>query len=166
MSRRLVGEGTGLFQTVTLLKFLLQHICPHMSPTHIPVFPWEGPSRLCSEAPPLDTWVMPVSLVGHHGKLTKHSAASSMKPSWKRCSSLKVSARAWRRLSEGKARSRLCWNWEKMPCGKGKKLGINQTIHLIWGFWTNLTDLQEPENENILNELLTAVQGTTTCQQQ
>lgn len=38
-----------------------------------------------------------------------------MKPSWKRCSSLKVSAKAWRRLSEGRARSRLCWNWEKMP---------------------------------------------------
>lgn len=27
-------------------------------------------------------------------ELTKHSAASSMKPSWKRCSSLKVSAKA------------------------------------------------------------------------
>lgn len=48
-------------------------------------------------------------------ELTKHSAASSMKPSWKRCSSLKVSAKAWRRLSEGRARSRLCWNWEKIP---------------------------------------------------
>lgn len=48
-------------------------------------------------------------------ELTKHSAASSMKPSWKRCSSLKVSAKAWRRLSEGRARSRLCWNWVKIP---------------------------------------------------
>lgn len=40
-----------------------------------------------------------------------------MKPSWKRCSSLKVSAKAWRRLSEGRARSRLCWNWENIPWG-------------------------------------------------
>lgn len=53
-------------------------------------------------------------------ELTKHSAASSMKPSWKRCSSLKVSAKAWRRLSEGRALSRLCWNWEKIPW-RGKK---------------------------------------------
>lgn len=48
-------------------------------------------------------------------ELTKHSAASSMKPSWKRCSSLKASANALRRLCEGKACSLLCWNWEKMP---------------------------------------------------
>lgn len=46
--------------------------------------------------------------------LTKHSAASSMNPSWKRCSSLKLSARACLMLSDGRAFSRLCWNWEKM----------------------------------------------------
>lgn len=48
------------------------------------------------------------------GQRTKHSAASSIRPSWKRCSSLKVSARALRRLSEGSTRSLLCWNWLKM----------------------------------------------------
>lgn len=59
--------------------------------------------------------LLPPGKAGLPQELTKHSAASSMKPSWKRCSSLKVSAKAWRRLSEGRARSRLCWNWEKMP---------------------------------------------------
>lgn len=62
-------------------------------------------------------------------ELTKHSAASSMKPSWKRCSSLKVSAKAWRRLSEGRARSRLCWNWEKMPCRREQEL----VWHMLYG---------------------------------
>ncbi len=49
-----------------------------------------------------------------HSQHTKHSAASSIRPSWKRCSSLKVSARALRRLSEGSTRSLLCWNWLKI----------------------------------------------------
>lgn len=46
--------------------------------------------------------------------LTKHSAASSMNPSWKRCSSLKLSARACLMLSDGRAFSLLCWNCEKI----------------------------------------------------
>lgn len=57
---------------------------------------------------------LPLNITLIKGKLcqrTKHSAASSIKPSWKRCSSLKVSARALRRLSEGSTRSLLCWNW-------------------------------------------------------
>lgn len=48
--------------------------------------------------------------------LTKHSAASSMRPSWKRCSSRKLSASACRTLSEGRAFSRLCWNCANMVC--------------------------------------------------
>lgn len=73
-------------------------------------------------------------------ELTKHSAASSMKPSWKRCSSLKVSAKAWRRLSEGRARSRLCWNWEKMPC-RGKQEVV---CRLIIRHFVDLHKLRHP----------------------
>lgn len=47
-------------------------------------------------------------------RLTKHSAASSMMPSWKRCSSWKVLARALRRASDGRTFSLLYWNWAKM----------------------------------------------------
>lgn len=66
-------------------------------------------------------------------ELTKHSAASSMKPSWKRCSSLKVSAKAWRRLSEGRARSRLCWNWEKIPWRGEQELNCTWTMgHFVY----------------------------------
>lgn len=65
-------------------------------------------------------------------RLTKHSAASSMWPSWKRCSSLKVSARAWRRLSEGNARSRLSWNWLKILCrGKMHRRELLSTVSCL-----------------------------------
>lgn len=46
--------------------------------------------------------------------LTKHSAASSIMPSWNRCSSWKVLARAQRRASEGSTFSLLNWNCAKM----------------------------------------------------
>lgn len=46
--------------------------------------------------------------------LTKHSAASSIMPSWNRCSSWKVLARAQRRASEGSTFSLLNWNCTKM----------------------------------------------------
>ena len=46
--------------------------------------------------------------------LTKHSAASSMMPSWKRCSSWKVLARALRSASDGNTFSLLNWNWAKI----------------------------------------------------
>lgn len=72
--------------------------------------------------------------------LTKHSAASSIKPNWKRCSSLKVSARAMRRLSEGSARSLLSWNCENIPYKRKQYKTLIQTpaditIIYIERFW-------------------------------
>lgn len=46
--------------------------------------------------------------------LTKHSAASSMMPSWNLCSSWNVLASALRRASDGRTFSLLYWNWAKM----------------------------------------------------
>lgn len=76
------------------------------------------------------------SLAGRRGRdrLTKHSAASSIRPSWKRRSSLKVSARAWRRLSEGSALSRLCWNCMKMLWGGPWGTRVSFVSQLPTGF--------------------------------
>lgn len=62
-----------------------------------------------------------------------------MKPSWKRCSSLKVSAKAWRRLSEGRARSRLCWNWEKIPWREEEK--VQAWMFHLWT-WRNRSQMR------------------------
>lgn len=113
-------EGQKLFQwpRQTVCCSALPELCGRVTHTNIHT------SLSIRESPSLRTAGLPQ-------ELTKHSAASSMKPSWKRCSSLKVSAKAWRRLSEGRARSRLCWNWEKMPWrGENKNL----IAHGLWDF--------------------------------
>lgn len=69
--------------------------------------PWQRPST-----------VSPHIKEGQRPALTKHSAASSIIPSWKRCSSWKVFARALRRVSDGSTFSLLHWNWLKIPCGE------------------------------------------------
>lgn len=57
--------------------------------------------------------------------LTKHSAASSMWPNWKRCWLVKESARALRRASGGREAWSLYWNWVKMTYGKRRKHKIS-----------------------------------------
>lgn len=78
-----------------------------------------------------------------HSDLTKHSAASSMMPSWNRCSSWKVLASALRRASEGKTFSLLYWNWANILCRTrgeadtwsvlgGRKLVRDQLVDNRW----------------------------------
>ena len=77
-------------------------------------------------------------------KRTKHSAASSIRPSWKRCSSLNVSARAWRSVSDGNARSRLCWNWLKILCGN-RQGGDTQVQCSVAFYYLRLETLEYSE---------------------
>lgn len=78
-----------------------------------------------------DSWVRPIGASQSDGfqwpALTKHSAASSMMPSWNLCSPWKVLARALRSASDGSTFSLLYWNWVKMlwggreRCNEGKR---------------------------------------------
>lgn len=105
---------------LTCVKESGSEVAPHelqtLCSTKVMANFWWGMQCLALHMSSASSWAMCMCIL--RSMFSKHSAASSMKPSWKRCWSKKLSARALRRASGGRAVSWENCNWENSSCNK------------------------------------------------